>query len=259
MTYRVGRAVSRGHGISYEDAGSGFPIVLINGLTGRAAEWRDLGFVDRLAPAYRVLGVDSLGHGLSDTPHEWEAYRAPMVGADIVAAMDDAGTERAAVWGYSRGAWLAAIVAAEYPDRVAALIVGGVDLVTPPSPEVPPWTESMCRGDWDAFWEAFGEVSDRDRAEMMLCDPQAICAADLGWRRSDYRVDLGRITVPTLLYCGGGDDPEEMDATAEALGVPVSIVGDGDHLATFADVDAIVPLVLAHLRRAGIQEARPAT
>ncbi len=69
MVDRTKRARSRGYDISYEDVGTGVPVVLINGLSGRAAEWRDLGFVDRLCPPYRVLSVDPLGHGLSDTPH----------------------------------------------------------------------------------------------------------------------------------------------------------------------------------------------
>ena len=43
-----------------------------------------------------------------------------------------------------------------------------------------------------------------------------------------------------------------MDATAAALGVPVTIVGDGDHWSTFTDVDALVPLVLGHLERVAI-------
>ncbi len=253
MPAHTRRATSRGYGISYEDVGTGFPIVLINGFSGRAAEWRNLGFVDRLAPPYRVLSVDSLGHGLSDAPHGWDAYQAPMIGEDIVAAMDDAGVGRTALWGYSRGARLAAMIASEYPERVAALIVGGADLITPADPEIPATTDALCRGDWDAFWEAFGEVSDRDRTEIMLCDPRALGAVDIASRRSAYVLDLGRIVAPTLLYCGGGDEPiEEMDATAAALGVPVTIVGDGDHWSTFTDVDALVPLVLGHLERVEI-------
>jgi pimeloyl-ACP methyl ester carboxylesterase len=250
MVHRVRKTVSRGYGISYEDAGSGFPIALINGFTGRAAEWRDLGIVDRLASSHRVLSVDSLGHGLSDGPHDWEAYMAPAISDDIVAALDDAGIERTAIWGYSRGAWMAAMIAARHPERVAALIAGGSDLVGLPDPGVPATTEALCRGDWDAFWDAFGEVSDRDRAEILLCDPRAIGAADLGSRRSSYVVDLAQITAPSLLYCGGGDEPEELQETAKALGVPVAVVGNAGHFETFAEVDAIVPLVLALLERA---------
>ena len=237
MVHRVRRTVSRGYGISYEDAGRGFPVALINGFTGRAAEWRDLGIVDRLASSHRVLSIDSLGHGLSDGPHEWEASLAPAISDDIVAALDDAGIERTALWGYSRGAWMAAMIAERHPDRVASLIAGGSGSSSgSPDPAVPATTEALCRGDWDAFWDAFGEVSDRDREEMLLCDPRAIGAVDLGSRRSSYVIDLARITAPTLLYCGGGDEPEALEGTAKALGVPVQVVGDSGHFETFARV-----------------------
>jgi pimeloyl-ACP methyl ester carboxylesterase len=252
MEHRVRRATSRGFGISYEDTGSGRPIALINGFSGRAAEWRDLGIVDRLASRHRVLSIDALGHGLSDGPHDWDAYLAPAISDDIVAALDDADVERAVLWGYSRGAWMAAMIASRHPDRVTGLIAGGSDLVALPDPEVPATTEALCRGDWDAFWEAFGEVSDRDRAEMLLCDPRAIGAVDLGSRRSSYVVDLAGISAPTLLYCGGGDEPEELAATARALGVPLQVVGDAGHFETFAKVDLVVPIVLGFLERTGL-------
>ena len=74
----------------------------------------------------------------------------------------------------------------------------------------------------------------------MLCDPRAIGAADLASRRSSYTVDVDRISTPTLLYCGGGDEPEDLEPAGRALGVPVQVVGDGDHWAMFADVEGIV-------------------
>ena len=120
---------SRGHTISFEDAGTGPAIVLIPGWTMSAADWRDAGYIDRLATSHRVLAVDPLGNGLSDKPHELEAYGWPDVAADLVAAMDAAGVDRAVAWGYSYGAALAAAVAAEFPDRIAALILcAGGDL-----------------------------------------------------------------------------------------------------------------------------------
>jgi hypothetical protein len=35
----------------------------------------------------------------------------------------------------------------------------------------------------------------------------------------------------------------------------VEVIGDGDHFATFTEVDAVVPLVLAHLGRDDVREA----
>ena len=92
MTIRV--AESRGYAISYADAGDGPAVVLVNGFASPAAEWRKFGYVDRLADRYRVLVVDSLGHGQSAMPHDADAYRAPDA-ADIIAAMDAAGIGRA--------------------------------------------------------------------------------------------------------------------------------------------------------------------
>jgi hypothetical protein len=81
-------AQSRGYTISYEDAGVGSVIVLIPGATMSAADWRDAGYVDRLAPNHRVLSVDPLGNGLSDKPHDADAYGWPAVAADVLAVMD---------------------------------------------------------------------------------------------------------------------------------------------------------------------------
>ncbi len=74
-------AQSRGYTISYEDAGVGPVIMLIPGATMSAADWRDAGYVDRLASTHRVLSVDPLGNGQSDKPHDPDAYAWPTVAA----------------------------------------------------------------------------------------------------------------------------------------------------------------------------------
>ena len=121
-------ARSRGYTISYEDAGVGQVIVLITGATMSAADWRDAGYVDLLADDRRVLSVDPLGNGLSDKPRDPDAYGWPEVAGDVLAVMDAADVDRAVLWGYSRGGRLAAALAAENPDRAAALIVHDSEL-----------------------------------------------------------------------------------------------------------------------------------
>ena len=253
---------SRGHRISYEDVGAGPAIVLVNGFASPAAEWRDRGYVDRLAYRYRVLSVDSLGHGQSTTPHDWEAYRVPAVAADIIAAMDAAGFERAALWGYSRGGWLTAVTAAEYPQRVATLVAGGW-ANSGPQPgdgdEVSPRTQALLAGDWEGFWAALPfEVSDDDRRySEESSDPRALGAVDLGTRRSGYLINLARISAPVFLYYASQDaaDPESAEtirSTAAAVGVvPHILGGDHDHATGFNDAETVLPVVLEHLRSIG--------
>ena len=115
-------------------------MVLLPGFMQSAADYRQAGYVDRLAGTQRVLIVDPLGHGQSDKPHETAAYRAPDVAADVIAVLDAAGIERAALWGYSRGAWLACMAAIEFHERLTALILGGAGLTQPPPTDLPPWS-----------------------------------------------------------------------------------------------------------------------
>ncbi len=252
MTLHAAR--SRGFEISYEDTGSGPTVVLVNGYASPAAEWTDVGYVERLIGRYRVLAVDSLGHGLSEKSYDWETYLAPDVARDIVAAMDAAAVARAALWGYSRGAGLVAMAAAEFPDRVAALIAGGFTWSgASEDDEISPATEALQRGDWDAFWEQLGiPVSDGDRQYMQnSSDPRALAAVQIGRQRSSYAIDPSRIAAPTLLYYGAGDvsDPV-VRAAAEAWGVETHILdGQHDHFEAFSDVETVAPIVLDFLNR----------
>jgi pimeloyl-ACP methyl ester carboxylesterase len=246
-------ASSRGYEISFEETGSGVPVALVNGYGGSAAEWREVGYVEPLAAVHRVLSIDSLGHGRSSTPHDWRHFTAPDVALDLVAALDRAEVERVVLWGYSRGAWLASIVAAEYPERVTALVLGGAgSLFDPPELDIEPWLQALLDGDWNAFRDASPELSDYDIEQFGANDPRAIGAAAIGRERSDYAIEPSKITAPVLLYCGGGDDPEGCELVAAGFGVPLHVVGSGDHFGAFLDVEPILSLVLVYLDHMGL-------
>jgi pimeloyl-ACP methyl ester carboxylesterase len=89
-----------------------------------ARHWYDFGYAEILARDWRVINVDPLGHGDSDTPHDADAYDAAGVTADLVAVLDAEGVERTTAWGYSRGGWLACNLAGRFPDRVDRIVVG---------------------------------------------------------------------------------------------------------------------------------------
>ena len=245
---------ARGHTISFQDAGAGPAIVLVPGWTMSAADWRDAGYVDRLATSHRVLAVDPLGNGLSDKPHELDAYGWPAVAADIVAVLDAAGVDRATVWGYSRGAALAGAVAAEFPDRVAALILTGGGDLTPAVREVTPpdaMTEAMFRGDFEPLWDTY-HFSPEDRAyDQEVNDPIALGAMAIEDERT-CAVGIGRVTAPALVYVGGNDRPDEERRTSEALGVELRVLPGLDHLQAFSRLDLVMPLVLGFLEPLGL-------
>lgn len=106
------------NGTAYDILGpDGAPwVVLIHGLGLDRRVWD--GMVDALAPRYRLLAYDLLGHGGS------AKVRVPDLTAlarQTLAVMDDAGVNRAALVGFSLGGMINRRVAMDAPGRVVAL------------------------------------------------------------------------------------------------------------------------------------------
>jgi class 3 adenylate cyclase len=78
-------------------------------------------FMERLAVFNRLILFDRRGTGLSDRTHEEQTLEQDA--QDALAVLDAAGSERAALFTYSLGGPVGALLAAEHPDRVGALIM----------------------------------------------------------------------------------------------------------------------------------------
>lgn len=129
----------RGQRIHYTVEGEGPLVVLQHGLFMDAESWRANGVVEALKDRCRVACVDSLGHGLSDKPADPALYAQAQRAGDLAAVIDDLGEDRAAIFGYSMGAWMAVGLAKHHPEKVSRLVVGGWDLVNgvPKTPQGP--------------------------------------------------------------------------------------------------------------------------
>lgn len=92
-------------------------LVLLNSIGTDMALWD--GCVPHLLPAFRLLRIDTRGHGASDAPGG--DYTMAGLADDIVAVMAAAGIDRAAVAGVSLGGMIAMQLALDHPDRVSAL------------------------------------------------------------------------------------------------------------------------------------------
>ncbi len=104
---------------------SGPPVLLVHGLASSFdLNWRETGWVDLLSDAGReVIGVDLLGHGKADKPHDPAAYE--HVADDIATALPDDGAPIQAV-GFSMGARLLLEVASAQPERFERIVVAGI-------------------------------------------------------------------------------------------------------------------------------------
>ena len=120
MSVTISNEVINGLRYAIEEAGSGEPLLLLHGFTGRAANWRP--FLPRLAEQWRVIAIDLPGHGDSDSPASVAPYRMPHVAVDLVELL--ARRAAPAHWlGYSMGGRLALYAAVHHPEMVRSLVL----------------------------------------------------------------------------------------------------------------------------------------
>jgi proline iminopeptidase len=123
-------AVSDLHRIYYEQIGnpSGKPVVFVHGGPGGGCEESDRRFFD--PDAFRVILFDQRGAGRS-TPHACleENTTAHLV-ADMERLREHLGLDRWLLFGGSWGSTLSLAYAQTHPERVTAMILRGIFLVT---------------------------------------------------------------------------------------------------------------------------------
>lgn len=217
--------------IAYFDSGdpSDPPVLLIHGFASTAhVNWVHPGWLKTLSGAgYRVIALDNRGHGLSDKPHDPEAYHPPLMAGDALALLDHLKIETAHVMGYSMGARLTAFVMLADLGRVRSAVFGGLGM-------------GMVDGvgDWDTIAEALltddpATIADergrmfRTFADQTKSDRLALAACIRTSRTLVAPDDLAKFDRPALVAVGTRDDiagsPEGLAALlpdAQALDIP---------------------------------------
>lgn len=109
-----------GTALAYQTVGRGIPLVLLAGQSNNHRWWDATrpDFEDR----YTTVTLDWRGTGASDKPDV--PYSTRGFAGDVVAVLDALGIGRAHVYGTSMGGRVAQWLAADFPERVGALILG---------------------------------------------------------------------------------------------------------------------------------------
>lgn len=102
---------------------SGRPVVLLHGFTGCARAMA--GIADGLRDSYRVISLDLVGHGQSDSPSDPAAYTMPRCAGQVASVLDALELPPAHLIGYSMGGRVALSLCASQPKRVASAILIG--------------------------------------------------------------------------------------------------------------------------------------
>ncbi len=228
-TITVGTENSAPIHLHYEDHGSGRPVVLIHGwpLSGRSWEPQVPALVDA---GYRVIAYDRRGFGASSQP--WSGYDYDTFTADLDALLSELDLGEVTLVGFSMGGGeVARYVGTCGTDRVAKAVFAGA---------VPPYLyradDNPQGGLDDATVKQFqdGVTSDRigfldqftrmffapgGEGEPLISEPARLyhraiaefaspkgtldCIAAFSY--TDFRGDLERFSIPTLVIHGDAD------------------------------------------------------
>ena len=123
MTYRTASFEHEGHRLVYDEYGVGDHLVVyMHGLLLDSDLNR--GIADALADrGNRVVLLDLLGHGRSDSPAHAAEYRIDSYASQVFGLLDHLGVQGAVLGGLSLGANVSLFAAAEHPERVHGLVL----------------------------------------------------------------------------------------------------------------------------------------
>ena len=110
--------------LNYVERGAGDALILLHG-NGESLDYF-AGQLDFFARFYRVIALDTRGHGAS--PRGSAPFTIRQFAEDLRAFMDEQNIDSAHILGFSDGGNIALSFALKYPQRVRKLILNGANL-----------------------------------------------------------------------------------------------------------------------------------
>jgi len=248
----------------YEDLGAGAPVVLVHGwpLSGRSWENQVPALIEA---GHRVIAYDRRGFGASSQP--WGGYDYDTLAADLDALLVHLDLRQVTLVGFSMGGGEVVRYIGTYgSDRISKAVLasavppylyksqdnpdGGLDDATIAE------FENGVRGDRIAFLDGFTTNFFSAGDELKTSEVQRTYARDIAafaspkatldciaaFGRTDFRGDVAKVTVPTLVIHGDSDGivPFEVSGKRSADLIPgarLVLIEGGPHAinATHAD------------------------
>jgi pimeloyl-ACP methyl ester carboxylesterase len=183
-------------------------VVLVHGFAStHVINWVNTQWTKSLTHAgYRVVALDNRGHGESEKLYDPAAYSSQIMAEDVRRLMDHLDIPRAAVMGYSMGARISAHLALAHPQRLNALLLGGLGIHLVEGVGLPIGiADAMEAPSLDGLTDPMQRMF-RAFAEQTKSDLKALAACIRGSRQTLTAEQVGRIAVPTLVSVGTKDD-----------------------------------------------------
>lgn len=183
-------------------------IMLVHGFgSSHMVNWVNTQWTKTLTHAgYRVVALDNRGHGQSEKLYDPAAYSSQIMAEDVRRLMDHLDIPRAFVMGYSMGARISAHLALAHPQRLKALLLGGLGIHLVEGVGLPLGiADAMEAPSLDVLTDPMQRMF-RAFADATKSDLRALAACIRGSRQTLSVEDVGRIAVPTLVSVGTKDD-----------------------------------------------------
>ena len=243
----------------YELEGKGHPLFIHHGLGGHPDSWRESGYVEALSKNNKLILLQARGHGLSDKPHNSDAYVMKNMVSDVTALLDHLEIEKAHFHGYSLGGIVGLSICKYAPDRFTTLIIGGMGVRETNDPK----TIAMRKPSvelWEKGVDAVISMVEENRGSKLpqkeidyfkAFDTEAILAQYSVQEYVGYREFLPYNKIPTLLYCGDKDSYyESAKECAEIMPNSSLITISGvDHGGGFDKSELVLPHVKKFLEK----------
>ena len=271
----VGKENSGSIDIYYEDHGAGQPIVLIHGFPLNGHSWEKQVAV-LLEAGYRVITYDRRGFGNSSQPSF--GYDYDTFAADLNRLMTELDLRDTVLVGFSMGTGEVTRYLGKYgSERVSKAV-----LMAP----VPPFLlktddnpEGVDRSVYDEIMKSIVEdrpaylsefLKDFYNADVLLGERISNEAIEMSWNiavgasakgtldcvpswLTDFRDDLPRIDVPTLIIHGDADRLLPLDSTAARLPKLIKdsrlvLISGGPHAINWTHAAQVNPVLLDFLK-----------
>lgn len=249
--------------IHYQLEGQGPPLLIHHGFAGSVEDWYERGYVEGLKTDYRLILLDARGHGLSDKPHDPNAYAMKLRVGDAIAALDDLHVSQAHFFGYSMGGWVGFAIAQYAPERFQSLIIGGSDPY-PPEPGSSDQRIQMLKQGLDAamaYMEArLGSLSPERRARVLASDVEALIAHTLAGKDDPgFEALLPAMAMPCLLFAGeaANDYPGAKACSQRMPNATFFSLPGLDHVQAIDRSDLVLPQIKVFLAQVTQSLAEP--
>ena len=203
--------------INYQEAGTGFPLILIHGLNGDLTGWALV--LPEFSKHYRTVALDVRGHGGTSKPDQ--PYSIKGFAEDFHQFMKQLKIPRAHILGLSMGGAIAQQFALDHPEMIQSLVlVSTFSYIDEQARRAfTRLSRSLKDGGYPAFFDeviklAFtpeyiaanpGPLAELKAKRVAINSPAAIGRATDACLAFNLQNEIAKISIPALIVSGRKD------------------------------------------------------